>query len=142
MKRLLCALFLVTTLAACGGGGGDSASSPAPALVDATGTWDGPYTSSIYAVQTMTLSILQNGSGVLSGAFSSTTGAYGSVSGFVSGNTVTVTITITTKGCEGQVNGTGTINTQANPDTMSFQYSGSTKCGGNESGNGNLTKRS
>lgn len=137
MKRLFYAFLLLATLAACGGG--DSATPPS-ASVNATGTWHGSYNSTVFGAQTMTLNIQQNGS-ALTGTYSSSTGATGTISGSVSGNTASVTITVTTPGCGGHFDGTGIIDTQTNPDTMSFQYNGSSTCGGNESGTGNLTKQ-
>lgn len=140
MKRLFYAFLLLSTLAACGGGGGgDSATSP-PASVNATGTWHGSYNSTVFGAQIMTLNIQQNGA-ALTGTYSSSTGATGSISGSVSGNTANVTITVTTPGCGGNFDGTGIIDTQTNPETMSFQYNGSSTCGGNESGTGNLIKQ-
>ena len=136
MKRLFYAILLLMTLVSCGGGGGGAS----PASVSATGTWRGSYNSTVFGAQTMTLDIQQNGA-VVSGTYSSSTGATGSISGSVSGNTASVTILVTTPGCGGNFNGTGIIDTQTNPDTMSFQYNGSSTCGGNESGTGNLTKQ-
>ena len=137
MKKLLFALLLVTTLTACGGDGGDD-STPS---VNATGTWHGSYNSSISGAHTMTLNLQQNSASV-TGTYSSSAGAHGSVSGSVSGDTARVTITITTPDCSGRFSGTGIIATpQSGPDTMSFSYSGSSTCGGQESGMGNLTKQ-
>ncbi len=121
------------------GGGGYSAHSPSPS-VNATGTWHGSYNSTVFGTQTMTLNIQQNGA-ALTGTYSSSTGATGTISGTVSDNTASFTITVTTSGCSGNFDGTGIIDTQANPNTMSFQYNGSSTCGGNESGTGNLTKQ-
>lgn len=129
-------LFALTSFG-CGGGGSTTAS---PESVNATGTWGGFYSSTVSGTQAVTINIQQAGSS-LTGTFSTTTGATGSVSGTVSGNTATVTITITTQGCNGNLNGTLIINTNNNPDTMSIQYNGSTTCGGQESGTGNLTKQ-
>ena len=140
MKRLFYALLLLTTLVSCGGGGGGDSTPPPPVSVNATGTWHGSYNSTVSGAQTMTLNIQQNGD-ALTGTYSSSTGATGSISGSVSGSTASGIITVTTPGCAGNFDGTGIIDTQTNPNTMSFQYNGSSTCGGNESGTGILTKQ-
>ncbi len=118
-----------------------STATPTPTTVNATGTWSGPYNSSAFGAQSVTLILQQNGTS-LTGTYSSTTGALGSISGTVSGNTANVTITITTQGCSGSVDGTGIIDVpQAGSATMNFQYSGSSTCGGQENGTGNLTRK-
>ena len=138
MKKLFCAFLLLTILTSCGDGG-DSATS-SRAWVNATGTWYGSYNSTVFGAQTMTLILVRNGDG-LTGTYSSSTGASGAVSGSVSGNIASLTITLTTPGCGGNFDATGIIDLQTNPVTMSLQYSGSSTCGGNESGSGNLTKQ-
>lgn len=138
MKKLLFALLLATTLTACGGD--DSTPSPTPS-VNATGNWHGSYNSSISGVQTMRLNLQQNSASV-TGTYSSSTGALGSVSGSVSEDIARVTITVTTPGCSGSFGGTGIIATpQSGTATMIFSYSGSSTCGGQESGTGYLTKQ-
>ena len=150
MKRnvinVVLGLFVAMAFGLTGcGGGGDSNTPPAPLVaptVDATGTWRGTYTSSVFGARTATLSLVQSNA-ALTGNFSSTTGGLGSVSGSVSGNTATFTIAITTPGCSGSYGGTGTINTSVIPATMAFTYNGAANaaCGGSESGTGNLTKQ-
>jgi len=141
MKRLFYALLLLTTLAACGGGGGGDSAPPPPPSVNATGTWFGSYNSSVFGAQNMTVNIQQNGA-VLTGTYSLSTGGLGSVSGTVSGDTASFTIPVTTPGCSGSFSGTLIIATpQSGPATMSFSYSGSSTCDGQESGTGNLTKQ-
>ncbi len=135
---LMCVIFISCGSSGGGGGGGDD-STPPPS-VDSTGTWSGPYNSSIFGAESLTLNLQQNGSTV-TGTYSSTTGALGTIAGTVSDNTANITITITTQGCSGSFDGTGIIDTQTDPDTMSFQYNGSSTCGGQESGTGNLTKQ-
>ena len=138
MKKLVCVLFLLTLLISCGdGGGGDSST---PASVNATGTWFGSYNSTVFGAQTMALVLLRDGDG-LTGTYYSSTGATGSISGSVSGNIASLKITLTTPGCGGSFDATGIIDIQPDPNTMSFQYSGSSACGGIESGTGNLTKQ-
>lgn len=129
-------------LAGCGGGGG-SGTPAAPPSVDATGTWSGPYNSSVFGARTMTVNLQQSGAS-LTGTYSSTTGGLGSISGSVSGNTASLTITVTTPGCSGSFNGTGIVTVpQVGAPTMSFSYNGASNaaCGGQESGTGNLTKQ-
>ena len=130
----------VFAIAGCGGGGGSS-SPPAPPLVDVTGRWIGPYNSSVLGSQTMTLVAQQSGA-TCTGTFSSSTGALGSVSGSVSGDTIHFTITVTTPGCSGSFTGTGIVDDPPIGNlTMSVSYSGASNaaCGGPESGNGILT---
>jgi hypothetical protein len=138
MKKLVYALFLLAILTSCGDGDGGGSSTPA--AVNATGIWYGPYSSSVFGAQNMMLNLVRNGDG-LTGTYSSSTGATGSVSGSVSGTTANFTITLTTPGCGGSFEATGIIDIQPEPNTMSLQYSGSSTCGGNESGTGNLTKQ-
>jgi hypothetical protein len=136
-------LFLLFLLIACsGGGGGDGAGPPAPPTVDATGTWRGPYTSTLAGSHIMTVNIKQTGA-TLTATYSSTAGvSLGSVTGTVSGDTINFTITVTTPGCSGSFVGDAVIDdTQPGPATMSIQYDGSSTCGGQESGTGNLTKQ-
>ena len=95
----------------------------------------------MFGNQTATLVVLQVGASC-TGTFSSSTGALGSVSGSVSDDTLSFTITVTTPGCSGSFTGTGIVDVPAVGDTtMSFSYSGATNlsCGGPESGTGILT---
>jgi len=131
----------VFAIVGCGGGGGDSSSPPAPPLVDVTGRWAGPYNSSVFGSQTATLVAQQVGASC-TGTYSSSTGALGSVSGSVSGDTLSFTITVTTPGCSGSFTGTGIVDDPPVGNlTMSFSYSGASNaaCGGPESGTGILT---
>jgi len=130
---VLCLFSLISCNSSSSSGSGGNSSSPA----NIAGTWSGPYNSSIFGAKSMKLNLLQNG-GSITGTYSSSTGALGTVSGSVSGNTGTFTIQVTTPGCSGGFNGTGIINSAT---TMSFSYSGSSTCGGQESGTGNLTKQ-
>ena len=68
----------------------------------------------------------------------------GTISGYVTGIMAIYDISITTQGCIGGFDEFGIVNTQANPNTMSFQYRGSEVCGStvhDESGDGNLVKQ-
>lgn len=123
----------------CGGGGGDSSPPPAPPSVDVTGRWVGPYNSSVFGSQTATLVAQQIGASC-TGTYSTSTGALGTVSGSVSGDTLHFTITVTTPGCSGSFTGTGIVDIPAVGNlTMSISASGSSTCGGAESGTGILT---
>jgi len=138
VKKLifLILIFPLASFISCGGGGGGGSSSGGSGS-DVSGTWSGSYNSSRFGAQTMTLNLQQNG-GSVTGTYSSSTGALGTVSGSVSGNTATVTITVTTPGCSGTFSGTSILNSST---TMSVSYTGSSTCGGQESGTGNLTKQ-
>ena len=130
--------FGVFTIAGCGGGGGSSPP-PAPPSVDVTGRWVGPYNSSVFGNQSATLTLQQTGANV-TGTYASSTGGLGSVSGTVSSDIVNFTITVTTPGCSGSFTGTGNVDIPPVGNlTQSFSYSGSSTCGGTESGTGILT---
>ena len=135
-KLFLLSLAVCLILSACGGGGGGDSSSSTATPVNATGAWSGPYNSSVFGAQTVTLNIMQTGSTV-SGTYSSSTGGLGSISGSMDGDTAKVIIAVTTPGCSGSFNTTCIVT----GNQMSFGYSGSSTCGGNESGTGNLTKQ-
>jgi hypothetical protein len=138
MKRFAIGILLVT-ITGCGGGGSD----PAPAVqlaptINATGTWSGPYNSSVFGNKTLSLNLIQNNA-TLTGTFANSSGGLGNISGTVSGNTANFTISITTPGCSGSFAGVGTVTGNA----MTFTYNGSTNqaCGGPENGVGNLAKQ-
>jgi hypothetical protein len=145
MKRIIGLLAMTMVVAfmtlGCGDGGGDSSPPPAPPAVDVTGTWSGPYNSSVFGSRSMTMNLQQIG-GSVTGTYSSSTGALGTVSGSVSDNTMSGTITVTTPGCSGSFNGTGIVNIPPiSRQQMSFSYNGSSTCGGAESGTGFLAKQ-
>lgn len=142
MKRLAMLLVTCFFLGACGGGGGGSSSTPAAApSVDVTGIWTGTLTSSVSGTVTATLKVTQTGASV-TGNYISSNGAFGNVSGTVSGNTLSFKITPSQAGCTGDLSGSGVATTPSSGQpTMSFNYSGSTSCGGPETGTGNLTKQ-
>jgi hypothetical protein len=142
MKRIFglggIALVGVFILVSCGGGGGDSSPPPAPPSVDVTGRWVGTYTSSVTGNGTISMNLQQSGATV-SGNYATSSGALGSVSGTVSSDIVTFTLTVTTPGCSGTFQGTGNVDIPpSGPLTQSFTYSGSSTCGGAENGTGNL----
>lgn len=148
MERLACTMFLVATLVACGdgGGGGDIGDielfpHPGPPIYVA-GTWSGPYTSTVFGPQTMTLDLHQMaGIREVTGTYSSSTGATGTVHGLASEDSFGFGFTLTTPGCTGSFQGTGDVDTGADPDRMSIQLSGSSTCGGDESITAILTKQ-
>lgn len=140
---ILAATFLLAmTSCSSGGGGSDGGSSddtpPPPASVNATGAWKGYYNSTVFREKFLTLIIQQSGNEI-TGTYSSSTGTTGSISGSVSGNNASFTITMTTPGCSGSFKGTGIINPEYDPVQMNFQYNGSGTCGGKESGTGILS---
>jgi hypothetical protein len=129
---------VVFRMAGCGG------NSPAPRkkpAADATGTWEGTCSSTVFGNNAATLRLVQTGS-VLTGTYSSTTGVLGTVVGTVSGNRISFAITVTIPG-NGRYTGAGTINTMVTPATMEFTYKGISNalCGGAESVTGSLTSR-
>ncbi|MDA8086744.1 MAG: hypothetical protein M0Z75_08600 [Nitrospiraceae bacterium] len=137
-KWFLAGLLLFLT--ACGGGGGNSNNAPASALVNATGTWSGQYTSTVYGAQTVTLNLMQQGNSI-TGTYAASTGADGQITGTVSGDTTYVNLSVTAGNCSETGAGTGIIDDQVTPNTMSFSYKGSSNCGGTESGTGNLIRQ-
>lgn len=112
----------VLCLAGCGGGGGgSSATTEDPPSADVTGTWIGYYTNSFGPQAAMVFLILQQSGNSVNGTFTDGGGS-GSISGVVSGNTVSFTTTITT-GClsGGSMNGTGVVIVhQGDEPTMNF----------------------
>lgn len=144
-KIIILIIFFMAAplLTACSGGGGSSSvgnndDSPShPASVDATGTWKGDYSSTVFGDAFATLIIQQFGNEI-SGTHSSSTGSTGSLSGYVSENKAIFTMTVTTPGCSGIFSGTAIIHTEYEPAQMNFQYDGSSTCGGKEGGSGIL----
>jgi len=139
MNRILAgggAAALLIMLSACGGGGSSSPGVDS-ASVNVTGTWRGPVVSSVAGSSTATLTLNQTGTTV-SGTYATTGGQAGSVVGTVSGATLAFNITPTQAGCTGALSGTGNV---TNTTAMAFGYSGTTSCGGAETGTGNLVKQ-
>jgi hypothetical protein len=131
--------FVVMCLQSCGGGGGDPIyipTAPAP-TVNVTGTWQGTIVSSVSGSITGTFALAQDGATV-TGNYASVRGAVGTISGTVSDNKVTYTITPTQPGCTGSLNGKATVMSST---TMSISYSGTTSCAGDETGTGVITKQ-
>ncbi len=142
IKAIGVAMLLIVILFGCGDGGGGDAPAQ-PSAVNATGTWRGPYNSNRFGALTVTLNMLQNGA-ALTGTYSSSNGASGKISGYVTGIMAIYDISITTQDCIGGFDGFGIVNTQTTPYTMSFDYIGSEVCGStvnNENGTGNLVKQ-
>jgi hypothetical protein len=142
IRKLIFTILLPILLSmyACGGGGGDTGSSPTPVLpsVDVTGVWSGPYYSSLFGSPNATLTLQQVEASV-TGSYSSSAGGLGSISGSMSGDTISFTMRVTTPGCSGSFTGTGKVHVPtAGFLTMSFSFSGSSTCGGSESGTGTL----
>lgn len=140
MKGLFAVLggfALAVGMAGCGGGG-SSSSMPEnqPPAVNLTGTWSGSVTSSVTGTRTASLNLTQNGAAV-TGNYSTNGGQLGTVAGTVSGYSLACTITPTQAGCSGSLGGGGTVS----GNTLSFSYSGTTSCGGPETGYGNLVKQ-
>jgi hypothetical protein len=142
VKKLLILMLSALTLAGCGGGGGDDygLGGELP-TIDATGTWRGTLTEEAFGTNTATLTVIQSGATV-AGTYSSRYST-GSVSGFVSGNVVSVTIRPTS--CTGMMYGRATVTTNVTGrQEMSFTASGTYACSNQTYDNtatGNLTKQ-
>ena len=157
MKKII-SIAVAFLLIGCGGGGGGSDSSVAvdwslPPAVDITGIWDGHYVSNVSVGMNVDVDVRQEGSsfsGTLDGfqllliggkeVYSYT---HGDIAGEISDYNIRFTITVTKEGCSGSLNGTGIVDpdpppTAWGPTTISFSFSGSTTCGGAESGKGEL----
>jgi hypothetical protein len=141
------ATFLVVAVAlgssACG-----SWSGAEPPAVDVTGTWAGEITSTTgppgydpnFGTYQMTLDLNQSGANV-TGAFQTDISLSGTVSGYMAGWGVHLTLQFAPCSAfsPGPVKLTGTV---ANPGarTMAVQYEG-TPCGSQDFGTGTLTRR-
>lgn len=128
MRRIVIAVVLAL---ACGG----DSSGPA---TDVEGLWRGTITSSASVSYEVLLDLQQDGAAV-DGTYVTSFYGTGTVDGHVEDRTFTFAITVTSPGCPGSVAGTATVD-----DTdreMVISYSGSTSCGGPESGHGVLTRQ-
>ncbi|MBA4386189.1 MAG: hypothetical protein C0410_15755, partial [Anaerolinea sp.] len=104
--------------------------------LDLTGTWIGAFTTSIITTPTqITLLLSQSGSNV-TGTYSSQAGGVGTVSGTLSGSTLTFTLHQTTTNCSGTFSGTGTVS----GNTMTFTFSGNDCLGTHTNGQGTVTR--
>lgn len=114
------------------------------ATVNLAGTWAGSFRSSLAAQTPGTLSLLQAGN-TLSGTYSvPSSGAGGTVSGTVLGQTARFTLAQTEPvGCPGTFNGHAVVipASGAVPDVLFFFYSGSDCLGMHSLGSGSGTKR-
>ena len=116
---------------------GTSAQSP----VNVAGTWVGSVYSTVTGTRTATLTLSQHG---INGAgdYSTTAGITGVVSATVSNNYINAIIVPMQGGCSGALVATCVVTIpQAGQSTMTFNYRGSTDCGGTESGSGTLTRQ-
>ncbi len=139
-KMIFAALLLLCLFPSCkSNSSGGSGTNTLPPAVDVTGAWSGSYYSSVFGSQLTTMNLLQSGASV-TGGYSSATGATGNVSGTVSDKSISFTMTVTTAGCSGTFHGSATITDNVTPNKLDFTYSGSSTCGGNESGTGSLLK--
>lgn len=108
-----------------------------PPTADFAGTWRGAYKSSSAGDRTMTMSLSQKGTSV-SGKASTSGGGQLSIYGSVVGDALAYIANVTVPGCTGTFVGSGLVS----GETMVFGYNGaaSAACGGEESGEGSLTK--
>ena len=120
---LTCPMLL--TLAGCGGGGADYNVVDELVTIDATGTWRGTITEAAFGTNTAALSIVQSGAAV-TGTYSSRYST-GNVSGSVSGNEMSVTVSATS--CTGMMYGKATIAKNImGQQEMAFTASGTYSC--------------
>lgn len=130
MKNLyLILLSLCLFIPACGGGGSSSSSNDA----GLTGTWNGTFSTSYVGTTTVSFTIVQSGNAV-TGNWYASNGARGTVSGTVTGNSLSFTI-INTSNCSGTYTGTATLS----DNTLTFQGTG-TDCSGSGTFQGVVTK--
>jgi hypothetical protein len=126
MKKLVILMLTVLTLSGCGGGGSSSGGGTPP-TIDATGMWRGTVIETAFGTSTATLILVQSGASV-TGTYSTSLNSTGSVSGSVSGNVLSCSITPT--GCTGTMAGTGTVTTNSTgKQQMAFSGSGTYTCG-------------
>lgn len=126
-----CALSVVVTaaMAGCGGGGGGDGSGGTlpPTGFDMSGRWLGEYTHPIEGVRTLELNVTQSGAN-FAGTWLSSSGAFGPISGSVSGSSVTFTATYQVSICNGFFLGEGTLSSPGGLDRLDFTFRGS-DCG-------------
>jgi len=143
MKRLIILGATCAFLAGCGSGGSDNTTTTTTTTppLDVTGTWKGAVNSSVTGAATSTLVLAETGTNV-TGSYSTTSSVTGDMVGTLNSTIFTFSLTPTMAHCTGALSGTGTITTPTTGQpTMSFTYSGTTSCGGAESGTGSLTKQ-
>jgi ABC-type nitrate/sulfonate/bicarbonate transport system permease component len=142
MKRIVLLGAACLVLGACGSG----SDSPAPVITppvtaSTTGIWKGTNTSTVMAPSLATLDLTQTGTSV-AGSYSTALGVTGNVTGTINNAAMTMTITSTTVGCPGTLAVTATVTTPATGQpSIGYTYSGSTTCGGAETGSGTLIKQ-
>jgi hypothetical protein len=116
-----------------------TATKAAGATINLAGTWTATFRSSLVPQANGTLTLVQSGT-TLSGTYTvPTTGAGGSVSGTVSGQTAKFTLTQTgPPGCTGTFTGHAVI--MSPPEVLFYFYSGSDCLGIHTLGNGTGTR--
>jgi hypothetical protein len=131
MKRCIVAGLGVVMLAACGGSASET---PPPPSVDITGSWTGVVTQPSSAFRLWLRANQSTGGAHVEATYVTDFYATGNVTGAVEGDLFRFTVVVTNPGCPGELTGSARVETATVPATMALSYSGSTSCGGAESG--------
>jgi hypothetical protein len=125
---------LIVLLLSCGKKSNPTTSLPPSISIDVTGVWVGFYLTSLVTSTPVTLNLTQS-SATVTGTYSSSNGAEGTVSGTVNGNSIdNFTLIQTTPECLGSFSGSATVS----GDTMNFFFSGSDCWGTHRNGLGRV----
>jgi hypothetical protein len=108
---------------------------PPTAEVNVTGTWSGSFYTNLVTSATITFTLIQSGTTV-TGTYTSSSRASGSVNGTISASTIIFTLTQTTASCPGTFSGTATVS----GNTMTFTFSGHDCLGDHYGGYGTVTR--
>lgn len=122
-----------------GSGGPPEAPGETP-TINVSGLWKGPATSAVCGEVTASMDLRQKGK-TITGTFTNSAGASGSVEGTVAANRLSFTITPRETGCTGLFSGTAEVDTEAWSEIMNFRYEGGSSCLGTDNDVGTLMKQ-
>ena len=123
-------ICVVLSMASC------TKSNPVAPTIDVTGTWYGTYSTSRVPSASITFHLTQSEAN-LTGTYSASTGASGTITGTVSGNNIgNFSLNQTLPSCTGSFTGTAT----GTGDTMDFTFSGSDCLGSHTNGQGRVKR--
>ncbi len=115
-----------------------TATKSAGASVNLTGTWNGSLRSSLVPQTNASLTLAQSGTTLTGTYIVPSTGAGGTVSGTVLGQTARFTLAQTMAGCTGTFTGHAVV--MPSPEVLFFYYSGTDCLGVHTLGSGNVTR--
>jgi len=127
-------ILLSLTAISCSGGGGGGGNDDPNGTDIISGTWEGTFSTSLVATSSLTMILSQDGN-EFSGSYSAED-ASGSVTGTITGNTITFDLDPSAD-CPGDFDGSGTIS----GSSLTLTFSGADCLGSHRNGQANLTKR-